>query len=96
MRFVESHDLYGIDRYIVLDCSISKSERIKNSIMDSGLSSIFDLSSISFDDCHLLALKSLALEARDLHLEGETVENIAEILKVSTDTVKNYLKATVA
>lgn len=85
----------GIDRYIVLDCSISKSEHIKNSIVNSGLSSIFDLSNIDFNDCHLLALKSLALEARDLYLEGETVIDIAEMLGVSVDTVKNYLKATV-
>ena len=52
----------NIDKYIVIDCRESSLEWIKNSILDSELSTIFDLSNINWLKCDEFALKNLVKE----------------------------------
>lgn len=48
-----------IDSYIVIDCKYSKFEYIKNSIVDSKLSEIFDLTSVNWDEINIKLNKNL-------------------------------------
>lgn len=83
----------GVDKYIVIDCRYSEMEYIKNSIMNSELTDLFDLSTISWNQCEHDALKSLVIEACELWNSdiGSTVK-IGSILNISEETVRNYLK----
>lgn len=82
----------GVEHYVVLDCRKSELEWIQDEVKKSLLDSKFDLSTVNFRECHRYALNSLVLEAETLHKKGESVDSIATILGLSTDTIKKYLK----
>lgn len=82
----------GVEHYVVLDCRKSELEWIKDEVEKSILTFKFDLSTIDFRECHRYALNSLVLEAESLHRKGESIDSIATILRLSTETVKKYLK----
>jgi predicted transcriptional regulator len=83
----------GIKEYIVIDCRNSEMEWIKNNIIKSKLSEMFDLSKVDWKKAHEFALNTLVKEVSDLWNEGtESPSEIGEILNLSRSTVHNYLK----
>ena len=70
----------GIKHYIVLDCRKSETEWIKNSILNSELNELFDLSNINWQECELNSRKSLILEIYKKYNE-ENFENLKEFSK---------------
>jgi len=83
----------GIKNYIILDCRESDMEFIKQSVLNSELSILFDLSNIDWLKCHEYACSSLVKEVCDLWDNSmRNIISIAEKLKISTSTVREYLK----
>ena len=86
----------GIDGYIVIDCRKSNKEHIKNSIVNSELNKIYDLSKINWNKCEEFALKSNKVkevcEYWNNKEEWETSTTLAEIFELSKDTIIDYLK----
>lgn len=83
----------GINNYIILDCKESDSEYIKNSIMNSNLVKLFNLSEINWRKCDLDSCTSLMKICSDLWNEGlRPTRKIAEKLGISKATVITYLK----
>lgn len=78
---------------IRVDCGVSDLEYIKNSILNSELSNLFNLSTIDWFKCHKYACKSLVKEVCDLWNNGiKRTKDIAKILKMSVGTTIRYLK----
>ena len=78
---------------IRIDCQESDCNYIKNNILSSELSDIFDLSYIDWDLCNKLAHKNLLKQACDLYKSGITnFQDIADILKVHRTTAYHYVK----
>jgi len=80
-------------KYIEIDCRKSDLDWIKNSIMNSELANIFDLSKINWLQCHEYACSSLVKVACDLW--NNCVENtmkIGEIMQLHNSTISKYLK----
>lgn len=82
-----------IEKYITIDCRKSELEYIKNNIIFSELSNLFDLSVIDWNKCHEFACNSLVKITCDLWNSGvKSTIKISEIIKVSDVTVAKYLK----
>ena len=83
----------GIQNYIELDCRYSDFKYIKNSILNSNLSNIFDLSLINWDTLSKDCLKSKVIEVCNVYNSGikNTVE-IARLFGLSSSTVSDYLR----
>ena len=81
------------ENYIVIDCKKSELEWIKNSIIDSELSNIFDLSNIDWLKCEEFACNSLVKKVCTLWNKGiyNTIE-IERIFKLGNSTIIKYLK----
>jgi hypothetical protein len=82
----------GIENYIMLDCSKSELVYIKNSILLSGLSTMFSLENIDWLKCHEKACHSLVRIVCDLWNQGNRTLEIKEITKLDRSTVGKYLK----
>lgn len=83
----------NIKKYIVLDCRKSNLEWIKNSILNSELAKILDLSKVNWLKCHEFACSSRVKEACDLWNSGvRSTKGISEIMKVSVSAIKSYLR----
>lgn len=82
----------GIENYIVLDCRNSELGYIKNNIKLSRLLKLLALDDVDWRKCHEYACKSLVKDACLLWKEGISMKEIAKQLKISTCTVRNYLK----
>lgn len=82
----------GIEFYIVLDCRKSDGDYIKNSILNSNLNKLFDLSNVDWDKCETDSYKSSVVKACDLWNNGiHSTKEIANILHLNRVTVINYL-----
>lgn len=83
----------GIKNYIIIDCRISKLEFIKNSILNSELAKLFDLSNINWLKCEKSACKSLVKTTCNLWNSGmNSTIKISNELKMSIGTITRYLK----
>lgn len=86
----------GIENYIVIDCRYSDLKFIKNKILNSKLSEIYDLSNIDWIMCEKFINISLVKIACDLwNSKIETVNkliNISNEMKLCKNTIRNYLK----
>lgn len=79
--------------YIVIDCRYSNLDWIKNNILESRMSNMFDLSCIDWLKCHEYACCSLVKVACDYWNNGiKSTQKIANILKLSKVTIIKYLK----
>lgn len=88
----------GIDYYIELDCRQSSLEWIKNSILNSELNKIFDLSKIDWLECEKFALSNRVKEVCDywrvhneINNEILTTGDLANIFKLRMITIRRYL-----
>ena len=88
----KEHDL----TVIRIDCDyrdvMSRFEYIKNSILNSELSKMFELNFIDFDSCNQAATKSLSLQAANLYDKGLKIQEIANKLEVPYSTIYTWLK----
>ena len=83
----------GVEHYISIDARISELEWIKNSVMGSELTELFDLSCVDWNGVHENSLKSLVKETCDLWNNGiHSTTKIMNILKIARVTVIDYLK----
>lgn len=81
-----------IDMYIEIDCRYSELEWIKNSILNSELNTLFDLSLIDWTKCALYASKSLLIEVCNAWNNGNnTIKDLQEQFGLSDVTVARYL-----
>lgn len=76
--------------YIVIDARYSKKDYIKNSILNSELSSLIDLSIIDWEKCNSDAIMSIKNKIINYRLNGLTNKEIANALHVSVDTIYKY------
>lgn len=88
-----------VDKYIQLDCYYSDIDYIKNSILNSELSSIFDLSGIDWNKCEEFALKNIVKEVcdywykhREINKEDIFASDMVKIFNISINTIREYLK----
>ena len=83
-------------RLIRIDCFYKKmTDRftyIKNNILQSELSSIFDLSMIDWIDVNKSALKSHVFDAAELWNQHYSILDISHELQIARSTVREYLK----
>jgi hypothetical protein len=83
----------GIKKYCIINCRKSELDWIKNSILKSKLTTIFDFSKINWLKCHEFACNTLVKKVCDLWNSGITSTNeIGKIVKLSRVTVGKYLK----
>ena len=81
------------DNYIVIDCRKSEMEFIKQNIINSRISELFDLSIIDWKQCEEFALSNRVKEACDLWNSGmNSAVDIGVSMKIDKSTVRNYLK----
>ena len=82
--------------YIVIDCRKSNKEHIKNSIGNSKLNKIYDLSKINWSECEEFALKSNTIkgvcEYWNNKEEWKTTKTLAEVFGLSRNAIVDYLK----
>lgn len=88
----------GVDYYIELDCRESNLEWIKNSIINSELNNIFNLSNIDWLKCEEFALSNRVKEVCDywrlhneINNEGLTTDNLASIFNITKPSICSYL-----
>jgi len=82
-----------IDEYIVIDCRYSEFDFIKQNVLQSRLSELFDLSKIDWLECNKYACNSLVKTACDYWNSGiKNLTEIGEIIQVKSCTVRRYLK----
>ena len=82
-----------IQYYIVLDCRESNLDYIKNSILNSKLNTLYDLSNIDWIKCGLFAESSIMKQVCKLWDEGlNNTTKIMKITKLAQGTIINYLK----
>ena len=84
----------GIEEYIVIDCRESNAGFIKNNILNSKLSELYDLSNVDWNKAGEYAMSNLSKKACDLWNTRmyTSVSDIAHYLKVSNVTVGKWLK----
>ncbi|RKJ64258.1 hypothetical protein D7X33_25720 [Butyricicoccus sp. 1XD8-22] len=82
----------GIDNYIVIDCRQSEFEYIKNNIMNSRLSIVFDLSTINWDKVEIESTKSLVKVVASLWNDNMKISDISKELNLANITIRRYLK----
>lgn len=83
----------GIRLYVVIDCRESSLEWMKNSIVNSELSNLFNLTNIDWFKCHEYSCNSLIKLSCDIWNEGiRSANEIGKILGFSSATISKYLK----
>lgn len=77
---------------IRINCSESTMNYIKNSILMSDLSNLFNLSNIDWEKCAKIASSSIMYEIIDKYNLGMSTTQIKEILNLSLGAIIRYLK----
>ena len=81
---------------IRIDCNYKHMSRrfnyIKQSILNSELDNILDLSSVDWDKCNNDATKSLHMEAAKQYDDGFSIREISNNLNISYNTIYSWLK----
>lgn len=79
--------------YIIIDCRYSSLELIKNSVLNSRVSSLFELSTIDWSEVQKFAVSSLVKVACEYWDRGEcSIKEISVIMKLHIETIRRYLK----
>ena len=78
--------------YVVVDARRSDINYISNSILNSDLNNIFDLSGVDWQQCGYYASGSLVHESARLYNHGKSVEDISIQLKLSKVTIREFLR----
>lgn len=85
----------GVNDYIVLDCRLSELNWIKNSILNSSLNQIYDLSSIDWLRCVEFSMKNLVREVCSYWSSHNnlTTGELAKLFRMNQSTILQYLKS---
>ena len=83
----------GIDNYIVIDCSLSEKQFIRNNIINSELNKIFDLNLIDWNECNYFATSNLAKQVYDYKQNNKdaSCRNIGKVFNISPSVVSKYI-----
>ena len=84
----------GVKHYIELDCRKSEMDYIKNSILNSELNDLFDLSDIDWNKCAEFANKNIVKEVCEYwnnRKDNENTVNLSKLFKLSVTTIIRYL-----
>lgn len=81
----------GIKEYIVIDSRNSNMSFIKNNILKSNALNLLNLNNVNWNVVAENSFKSIMYTIKDLYINGYTVSDIAEKLKVSNSTVNKWL-----
>lgn len=79
-------------KIIRINCIRSELKYIKNSIIESELSKLFDLSNIDWLKCHENGCKSMVKEVCESYNKGYNINELILIFPICKNTVRNYLK----
>lgn len=82
----------GIEHYVQLNCIESSQDYICQSILNSELNIIFDLSKIDWNQCNIDACGTVSVEVADLFNNGYSVKEIASIKNLGISSINKYLK----
>jgi len=84
----------SIDEYVIIDCRYSDLEYIKNNILNSKLSNLFDLSNIDWLKCEEFACNSLVKIICEYKKNNpdSTTSDICKIMNLAKTTTIRYLK----
>lgn len=85
----------SIEHYIELDCSVSNLEWIKNSVLNSKLNKLFDLSKVDWNQCEEFALKNIIKEVCEYwnnKEEWETTKDLSFKFGLDRCTIIRHLK----
>jgi len=82
----------NIEHYIVVDARKSELEWIKESILNSQLIDIFNLSSIQWEEIDRLARRKLITELEELWCEYKSIGLISKKTGITQRNIKRYLK----
>lgn len=82
----------GIKHYIILDCRKSEMEWVKNSILNSQLNELFDLSNINWKEIDYNSNSSLFIKFYILFKEKIPLNKIIEQLEIHETTAYKYLR----
>lgn len=80
------------ENYIVIDARKSKFEFIKNNILNSRLTEVFDLSNVDWEELNTSMKTPLLLEICGCWDAGMSIRNIIEVTQLSRHTIIKYLK----
>ena len=83
---------HGISHYVVLDCQCSDDEYIQQSVFNSELSTLFDLSSVDWNNISMKSLKSVFIQAIDMFRSNADGFDIFNELPISAYTLNRYVK----
>lgn len=81
-----------VNEYIVIDARNSTMNYIKESILNSKLAEIFDLSTINWEECAIFASNSLLIKSCELWKDGFSVGQISNQLHLCKATIFRYLR----
>ncbi|TVY09940.1 zinc-ribbon domain-containing protein [Paenibacillus cremeus] len=81
-----------INKYIVIDCRYSDFNFIKNSLINSELAILFDLTDVDWNVCNEFSMKSIIKTTCELWNNGKTAKQIEKELLLNKSTVIRYLK----
>jgi len=82
----------GIENYIVIDARKSELNWIKNSILNSKLNDVFDLSKINWQEISEKSSKNIVFEISEMWNAELSINEIVQNVKLSRTTVRKYLK----
>ena len=83
----------GITDYIIIEARISDLDYMKNSILESKLSQLYNLDNINWLECHKFALSNRVKEACELWMNGlKDTLKISKEMKIGRSQIWKYLK----
>lgn len=82
---------HGVEIYIVVNCSVSNIEYIKNNILNTEFKNIYDLDCIDWKLCELHSSGSMITKSAELYNNGCTVKDIMNKLNASKSGVTSWL-----
>lgn len=82
----------NIKNYIVIDSRISEADFIKNNILNSKLSELYDLTNVNWQTIEEWSATSLIKKSCELWNSNITIVDISKKLDLHPDTIRSYLK----
>ena len=81
----------NVTNYIVINASKSRKEYLKEQIMNSELSKLFDFSDVDWNECNLFASKSMVYHICEDWNNGMAIDEMLDKYKIHHDTLYRYL-----